>query len=162
VRWGHASTRSGGSRGYAAGERGAAAVEAGLLISFVLVPLLLGVLYYGSYFWRAQHVAAYAPRLPQAGVTGELSCSELVARVKQLVLGGVDDADRALGEHLGLDDVAVDVVRVLPTVGADVRVSLVVPAVSETLAWLPLPHGGDLVSDVLVRLDNVSVSTTSC
>jgi hypothetical protein len=145
-----------------AGERGAAAVEAGLLVSFVLVPLLLGVLYYGNYFWRAQHVSAYAPRVPQAGVVGELSCSELVARVKQLALGAVADADHLLGSKLGLDDVAVDVVRVLPTVGADVRVSVRVPAVSEALAWLPLPHGGDLVSDVLVRLDNVSVTTTSC
>ena len=46
-------------------ERGVAAVEAGL-VTTVLMPLLVGVLVWGNYFWHAQKVEPYAARLPQA------------------------------------------------------------------------------------------------
>jgi Flp pilus assembly protein TadG len=38
-------------------ERGAAAVEAGL-VSTILMPLMVGVLVYGNYFWHAQNALA--------------------------------------------------------------------------------------------------------
>jgi hypothetical protein len=123
---------------------------------------MLGIVCYGSYFWHAQHVNAYAPRIPQDGVVGAFTCAELVARVQSLALGAVETLDDGLGSAVSLDDIAVDVVRVLPTVGVDVRISVAIPVVSEAASFLPLPHDGAVVSDVLTRLENATVTTESC
>jgi hypothetical protein len=139
-------------------QRGVAAVEAGL-ISTVLMPLLLGVLVYGNYFWHAQKVDAYAARIPSGAIQGAgLTCEQLVERVKDTVVASVN----SLAEGAGIDesDVAVQIVEVLPTVGAVVSVSVSVPVVS-SLASI-LPNGGSVVTDTLVRLDNVTLTTTSC
>jgi len=54
----------------AARERGAAAVEAALVCSALLIPLLLGVITWGDYFFRAQRVDTLAPGVPVGGVAG--------------------------------------------------------------------------------------------
>jgi hypothetical protein len=135
-----------------------AAVEAGL-VSTVLMPLLLGVLVYGNYFWHAQKVDAYAARIPAGVIQGSgLTCEQLVDRVKATVVANVNE----LAESTPIDatDVAVQVVEVLPTVGAVVQVSVSVP-VASTLASL-LPNGGAVVTESMLRLDDVTLTTTSC
>jgi Flp pilus assembly protein TadG len=139
-------------------ERGAAAVEAGL-VSTILMPLMVGVLVYGNYFWHAQNVDAYAARIPTGQVSGsQLTCQQLVDRVKQTVLDNID------GLHadapIQLADITAEVVQVLPTVGAVVHVSVRVP-VATTLSSM-LPNGGAVVTDTLLRLDDVTLSTSSC
>lgn len=145
-------------RGRARAEHGAVAVEAGL-VTTALMPLLVGVLVLGTYLWHAQKVDAYAVRIPAGAVQGSgLTCQELVDRVKQTVVDNVN----GLGDvsPIDLSDVTATVVQVLPTVGAVVKVSVRVP-VATTAASL-LPGGGAVVTDTLVRLDDVTLSTGSC
>jgi hypothetical protein len=141
-------------------ERGAAAVEAALVCSFVLIPLLLGVLLYGSWFWQAQKVDPLASRLPVDGVSGTFSCAELVDQVRTTVANALT-AD-SLGVSVPAEAIAVEVVNVLPDVGAYVHVTIDVPASEQLGGLLPLPNGGSLVSEATYRLNDVVVTTSSC
>ena len=141
-------------------ERGAAAVEAGLVTTF-LMPLMAGVLFYGNWFWQAQHVPQAAARLPQGAVVGyNLTCTEVVSLVKQAVV----DQSTALGDayapEIGLDQVAVDVVEVLPDMSAVVTISVTTQMDSGLTSWLP--NDGALVTDATMRLQNVTLSTSTC
>lgn len=141
---------------------GAVAVEAALVLCFVIVPLLLGVVHYGTYFWHAQRVDAYAWRIPQDAIVGRFTCAELVARVQSLAAGLVANVGDALPAPPSPTGIVVDVIRVVPEMGADVRIALTVPVVTQVLPWLPLPNGGAVVTEFLTRLENVQVTTTSC
>ncbi|MAS56233.1 MAG: hypothetical protein CMJ44_16730 [Pimelobacter sp.] len=143
-------------------QRGAVAVEAALVGAFILVPLLLGVITYGNYFWRAQKVDTLSVSgLPPATIAGTYTCQELVDRVKSLLAGNV----HTLASELGIADDAIQtVVTIVPTasIGADVSVSFSIPVVDAAASLLPLPNGGNVVTDFSQRLENVSVSSTSC
>lgn len=140
--------------------RGAAAVEAGLVSTF-LAPLLVGVLVFGNYFWHAQKFEAYAARIPQGSMVGvQLTCEQVVALVKDAVV----QQSRQIGDtylpDLSVDQVAVTVVEVLPDARAIVHISVESPT-SGVLSSL-LPDGGVVSSEATMRLENVTVSTSVC
>lgn len=139
-------------------ERGVAAVEAGLITMF-LSPLLGGVLWFGNYFWQSQEM--YEPRVTQSQVVGAFgSCENLVSQVKGTVLTNLTNVSDATG--VGLDDITVDIVDYVPDqVGVDVRISVQVPMIGAAVSWL-LPNDGDVVSEVLVRLQNASLTVPTC
>jgi hypothetical protein len=139
---------------------GAAAVEAVLLSGFVLVPLLLGVILYGHWFWQAQRIEPLASRLPVAGVSGTFTCEELVDEVRTVVLNTLSSS--SLGIPVAAEAIVVEVVEVLPTVGAHVHVSIGVPASEQLGGFVPLPNSGLLVSEASYRLNDVVVTTSSC
>jgi hypothetical protein len=130
-------------------QRGAAVVEAALVISFVMIPILVGVLTLGERLWHAQKHPPYEPRLASSDIVGTFTCDELVSRVKTTVVSNAAAANTSIGAEA----VAVKVVEAIPTVGAVVDVSVTLPAV-----------GGDsaLVTEATSKLENVSVSTESC
>ncbi|MGZ8737794.1 MAG: TadE family protein [Nocardioides sp.] len=141
-------------------ERGVAAVEAGLVTTF-LMPLLAGVLFFGNWFWHDQKPDPAAIRLPQGSVVGyNLTCEQVVTLVKQAV---VDQSATLASEHaptLGLDQVAVKVVEVLPDLSAVVNISVTTTMDDSLSAWLP--NGGEIVTDASMRLENVTLSTSVC
>ena len=144
------------------GERGAVAVEAALLLSLVLIPILLGVITYGSYFWHAQNVQPLSSRLPLDDVVGEFNCAQLVDRVKTTVANALPGVSSALGDSVPLTSIGVTVVNVLPTVGVDIVLSISLPALNQLGGLLPLPNGGSLISEATYRLDNVTLTTAGC
>ena len=152
-------------RDAAPGERGAIAVEAALFLSFLVVPLLLGVLTYGMYFWKAQQAQPLSSRLPLDSIVGTFNCAELVDRIKTTVQNALPEVDGLFDGTLPLEDIGVTVVDVLPTIGVVVEVSIEIPVVN-TLGplggLLPLPNGGDLVSEATYRLDNIKLTTAGC
>jgi hypothetical protein len=141
-------------------ERGVAAVEAGLVTTF-LMPLLAGVLFFGNWFWHDQKPDPAAIRLPQGSVVGyNLTCEQVVALVKQAVVEQSATLANAYAPTVGLDQVAVEVVEVLPDLSAVVNIS-VTTNVDESLAsWLP--NDGEIVTDASMRLENVTMSTSVC
>lgn len=141
---------------------GAAAVEAALVLSAVVLPLLLGVLSYGQYFWQAQHVGVYQPRLPESSIVGTFTCAQLVDQVKTTVQGSLPAVQGVAGNVLPLSDIGVQVLDVLPTIGATVQVSVSVPADTALGGLVPLPNGGNVVTEATYRLDNVMLTTDSC
>lgn len=143
-------------------ERGAVAVEAALILTLVMVPLVLGIITYGSYFWQAQKVQPLSARLPMDDVVGEFNCAQLIDRVKTTVQNALPNVDGALNGVLPLTAIGVQVVNVLPTVGVDIALSITLPAANQLGGLLPLPNGGNLLSEATYRLDNVKLTTAGC
>ncbi len=139
-------------------ERGAVAVEAALVLSFFMVPFMLALFQYGNYFWQAQRVQSYAPRIPSGTVTGSLTCTQLMAQVKSSVV--------TLGNDLGavtaipLDAITV-VAEALPTVGVVVNVSVQVPILTGLGSLVPLPGTGAVTTEFSQRLNDVTLTTGS-
>jgi hypothetical protein len=131
-------------------QRGAAVVEAALVISFVLIPLLVGVLTLGERLWKAQKTDPYDARIAPTQIVGYFTCEELVDRVKTTVV----DNSASLDTPVDVSWVAVEVVEIVPTVGVLVEVSITVPPATE--------GGSPLVTEATSRLEHVSVSTESC
>lgn len=138
-----------------------AAVEAGL-VTTVLMPLMVGVLVWGNYFWHAQRVEPYAARLPQGEVVGNnLTCEQVVSLVKQAVVDlSVPITDAYAPPALDLDDVIVRVVEVLPDASAVVTIGVKTNVGSSLASWLP--NGGEVVNETTMRLENVTVDTSVC
>jgi hypothetical protein len=143
-------------------ERGAVAVETALILTFIMIPLVMGVITYGSYFWQAQKVQPLSQRLPLDDVVGEFDCAQLVDRVKTTVQNALPNVDGALNGVLPLSAIGVQVVNVLPSVGVDIVLSINLPAVNQLGGLLPLPNGGSLLSEATYRLDNVKLTTAGC
>lgn len=149
--------------GRARHQHGAAAVEFALLAAFVLVPLVLGVLYWGMYFWRAQAAGAVPATLPTNGISGRFAtCGELVTAVKNTLVGISPNITGTVGDPLQASDIVVSVVELLPTVGAVVRIQLTIPVLAEVSTLLPLPNDGAVVTELTTRLDNVVVTSGTC
>ena len=151
------STRRACSRG-GRDERGAAAVEAGL-ITALLSPLLLGLLGMGNLLWGLQDTHAYEPRVDQPQVAGTfLDCESLLRAVKGSVLVNADNLSRST--DLGLDDITAEVVDFVPDqVGVDVHVSVRV-ASHGTLGWLPFQR--DAVLESQLHLDYAVLDVETC
>ena len=124
------------------------------------MPVLMGVLIWGSYFWHAQNVEPYATRLPQGAMVGYgLTCEQVVSLVKQTVV----EQSVPLGESVpvvSLEDVTVKVVEVLPDASAVVNIGVTTNADSTLASWMP--NGGQVVTETTMRLENVTVSTSVC
>lgn len=134
-------------------------VEAALVVTFLLVPLLAGVLTLGERLWHAQKSHAYAVRIPGGAVTGtNLTCAELVSRVKDTVVANVNSVGGSL-LPIGADQVVVTVVEQLPTIGVVVEVAITTPPTATPSLF---PAGQGLVAETTLRLSAVSLSTVSC
>ncbi len=131
-------------------QRGAAVVEAALVISFFLVPLLVGVLLFGERLWAAQKTPPYDAHLAPSEITGNLTCAELVDRVKTTLVNNA----AGLPTPLQSSWITVNVIEALPTVGVLVDVKVSVPPADGT--------GDPLVTEAASRLDNVTLTTSTC
>ena len=139
-------------------QRGAAAVEAGL-ITALLSPLLMGLLGLGSTLWGMQGADAYEPRVDQAGVAGSyLSCDALLSKVKDSVLVNAHNVSGST--DINLDDITADVVDFVPDqLGVDVHVAVRMQSHTD-LGWLPFDR--DVVLDSQLHLDYVVLDVESC
>lgn len=160
-----ACTRGWGRRA-ARPERGAAAVEAALLISAVLAPLLMGVVNYGYFFWQAQRQPELDPNIDQAGIVGTYCVGQipdLLTRVRAAALVAAENLDDSNDLPLTLADITATVASYTPdTLGLVVNVSFTTNVVDALIPYLPLPDDGNLSSDAQVRLQNVKISSGSC
>ena len=143
------------------------AVEAALLFSAVLAPLLIGVLQYGTYFWKAQHTPVLDPNLDQSGIVGTYCLGQipdLLTRVRQAALVAAENVDDDTDDvALSLSDIAASVVSYTPdTLGLLVEVTFTVQVTAELVSFLPLPNDGDLVTSSQIRLENDKISSGSC
>lgn len=143
-------------------ERGAVAVEAAFILSVVLIPLLLGVITYGMYFWRAQTAQPLASRLPLVNIVGTFNCAQLIDRIKTTVQNALPEVSGLLDGVVPLEDIGVRVIEVLPTIGVVVEVSVTVGGADALGGLLPLPNGGVLVSEATYRLENIKLTTAGC
>ena len=145
------------------GQRGAVAVEAALMLSVILMPLMLGVFYYGYFLWKAQSTPLLDPNVDQAAFVGEICEGELLDRVRAAALVTAENLDDGTHLPIELTDITATVVNFVPNgLGVDVRVSISAPVLEELIAFLPLPNDGRIVSDAMIRLENVRLKTAGC
>lgn len=147
-------------------ERGAAAVEAALLLSAVLAPLMLGVLNYGYYFWQLQRVPELDPNVDQSGLVGTYCVGQipdLLNRVRAAALVSANNLDDGNDLPLSLSNITATVVSYTPdTLGLVVNVRFSTNVLDELVPSLPLPNDGNLTSDSKIRLQNVKITSGSC
>lgn len=136
-------------------------MEAALVVSVLLFPLLLGVLAWGDYFWRAQRVDTLAPAIPVGNVAGTFSCQALQDEVAASVVSVVNGLDPEIGA-IDLSEVVVTLLEVSPEVGVTVQIHIEVGVVSGLNSLIPLPGGGGLVTDFTQRLDDVRLTDQVC
>jgi hypothetical protein len=131
-------------------QRGAAAVEAALVISFLLIPILVGVVKFGFLIWDQQKQPPYDARIAPSEIIGRFDCAQLVDRVKTTVVNNA----AVLDTPLSADAVVVDVVEATPAVGVLVEVEVRLPAESAS--------GSPVVAEAASRLSHVTLTTETC
>ncbi|MBA8804113.1 hypothetical protein FB382_002404 [Nocardioides ginsengisegetis] len=135
-------------------------MEAGLVVSLLLAPLLVGIIQWGDYFWRAQSVDTLAPAVPTGAVAGTFTCEGLKSAVAAQVASVVNGLNPS-GSPMTAAAVLVTVTEVLPSVGVTVDIHVEAPT-SGLASLIPLPGGGALVTDFSQRLSDVTVSSAVC
>jgi hypothetical protein len=131
-------------------QRGAIIVEAALVLSLILFPILIGVFTLGERLWHMQKVDPYEPRVASSQVVGSFTCTDLVSRVETTVTNNI----AGLGVPIDPSWVKAQVVEVLPDVGVLVEVQVTVPPPDGT--------GAPVVTDATIQLDNATVTTSLC
>lgn len=149
-------------------EDGLAAVELGL-VTTMLAPLMMGVLFWGNYFWQAQKVPPYAPHLAATDIiAGQHDCQQLLDAVASAVASNANVVAGNNMPDLGADDVTTELVQdtvtdttdAVPDLGATVKVKVKVPVVKQFNSLLP--NDGAVVTEALLRLEDVTVTTDTC
>ena len=130
-------------------QRGAVVVEAALVITFFLVPMVVGVLTLGLKLWNLQKYDPYEPRIYASQVRGVFDCTGLVDRVRNTVVNNIS----GLGVPIDLSWVDAVVVDVDPT-GVLVDVTVTVPP--------PGGSGSPMVMRSASRLENVNLTSIAC
>jgi hypothetical protein len=131
-------------------QRGAVVVEAAIVIAFFVLPMLVGVLTYGSRLWQAQKYDPYEPRIYASQVVGSFTdCLGLIDRVKNTVVNNIS----GLGVPIDPTWVSVAVIDIDPT-GVLVDVTVSVPSADGS--------GSPVVLRSATRLENVSLGVSSC
>lgn len=125
-------------------------MEAALVISFLLFPILVGVVKFGFLIWDQQKQPPYDARIAPSEIIGRFDCAQLVDRVKTTVVNNV----AALDTPLSADSVVVDVVEATPAVGVLVEVEVRLPAGSAA--------GSPVVAEAASRLSHVTLTTETC
>ena len=147
-------------------DRGAAAVEGATVTAFFLVPLMVGVLAYGYYFWQLQKATLLDPGFDQAGIVGTFctnQVSDLLARVRDASLVAAENVDSADSLPLSASDVTASVVGYVPgELGVIVTVRFSTDVVDNVAGIVPLPNDGHVVRESQVRLENVVITSGSC
>ena len=99
---------------------------------------------------------------------GNLTCEQLIKRVKELLDGNVTSLANQLGVPKELVTVVVSNIRAVPNVaiGVDLTVSITVAASAgygiSSPVPLPLPDNGTIGVSFSQQLPNVELSTVSC
>lgn len=134
------------------GERGASAVEFALVFSFVVLPLLLGIVQYGYHYWAletASATAREAARRMAVGTQEACTTAEAVDRLR----------GPAVGSSTPTATVSYSGSR---AVGNTVVVTVSLQSLDIGLPVLPLPNGGQITQVARARIENVPAVDLAC
>ena len=138
-----------------AAEDGAAAVEFALIFSLVLVPLLLGMLQYGWYFYASQVTGSAARETARRLTVGDCQGGTSPTKATQFARtqSGFKDLTLSYGPTSNTTSNA------LPAVGQVVRVTA--QSDGAIINFFPLPADGQITRTVDARVEDV-VEDSSC
>jgi len=141
--------RTRGSKRRRRGESGAAAVEFALIFGFLLVPLVMGLLEYGWYFYTSQVTGAAARDTARRLTVGDCQASG-AAQTYARQTSGITTLTLTFGSTSTQDNT-------LPTVGETLRVQASTNGALFT--FLPLPNDGQITREVDSRVEDDTEDT---
>ncbi|MGH3507862.1 MAG: TadE family protein [Nocardioidaceae bacterium] len=145
-------------------EDGASAVEFALLFTFVLAPLLFGLIQYGMYFYATNAASSAAREALRRAVVGDCQTdTEVTTLVKNQTQGAAeDDSDSPTTGTIEYLDPGTENVITDPEVGDEVRITVELKAMGVG-AFIPQPHGGNITREAVGRLEDLEkLSATAC
>ena len=131
-------------------QRGAAAVEFGLIAGTVLIPLLLGVIQYGWYFYVSQTTGAAASHVARRLTVGDCwSGTQAATFVKNEVAS--DPSATTFAKTPASNSTAV--------IGTT-QLTVTVTADGDLVGFLPMPNGGTITRTVKTMIEDTTSSGT--
>jgi Flp pilus assembly protein TadG len=144
-------TRSGARKS----QSGAAALEFGLIVGTVLIPLVLGIIQYGWYFYVAQTTGGAATHVARRMAVGDCWGS---GQALSFVQNEVASAQATF---------AVDVSPPAPTsttnttaVIGSTQLTVTVTSKGDLVGFLPMPNGGTVSRTVRTMIEDTTSSGT--
>jgi Flp pilus assembly protein TadG len=131
-------------------QSGAAALEFGLIVGTVLIPLLLGVIQYGWYFYVAQTTGGAATHVTRRLAVGDCwGSGQALTYVKNQVAS----------------DPNLTTVAVTPTSNASAvigatQLSVTVTSDGDLMSFFPMPNGGTISRSVSTMIEDTTSSGT--
>ncbi len=135
-------------------EDGAAAVEFALIFSLVLVPLLMGMLQYGWYFYSSQVTSSAARESARRLTVGD--CQGGTSPTKATQFARQQSGFSTLSLSYGSTTAPTS--NTLPAVGQVLRVTAQVDA--SIIGFLPVPNGGQITRTVDARVEDTDEDST--
>ena len=130
-------------------ESGAAALEFGLIAGAILMPLLLGIISYGWYFYVAQTTGGAATHVSRRLAVGDCwGSGQALELVKGEVAGS--DATTTLTYNPTSNSTAV--------IGTT-QLSVTVTADGDLIGLFPMPNGGTITRTVQTMIEDTGSST---
>jgi Flp pilus assembly protein TadG len=141
-----------------ADERGAAALEFGLVIPVILM-LIFGIIQYGFMYWSLQTASATAREAARSLIVGTTEACTL-DRAEELAdnpaVGG--GAPVAVARYFDTTGAATTG----PVQGGLVEVQVSLTTLDLNMPFLPLPDGGNVVQTAQARVENVPPVPLPC
>jgi Flp pilus assembly protein TadG len=129
-------------------QRGAAALEFGLLAGLVFIPLVLGIIQYGWYFYVAQTTGGAASHVARRLAVGDCwGSNEALTFVRNEV--GSNPANTML--------VQVPTSNTDAEIGID-QVEVTVTSNANVLGFWPMPNGGTITRSVKTMIEDTTSS----
>ena len=131
-------------------QRGAAAVEFGLIVGAILVPLLLGVIQYGWYFYVSQTTGGAATHLTRRLAVGDCwGSGEALTFAKNEVASNPNQTTLVMTPTTNASAV----------IGAT-QLTVTVTADGDLIGFLPMPNGGTVSRTVTTMIEDTTSSGT--
>lgn len=131
-------------------ESGAAALEFGLIVGTILIPLLLGVIQYGWYFYVAQTTGGAATH-----VTRRLSVGDCWGSGQALTF-----VKNEVASNPAMTTVAVTPTSNASAVIGTTQLSVTVTSNGNLISLFPLPNGGTITRTVKTMIEDTTSSGT--
>ncbi len=133
-------------------QRGAAALEFGLIVGTVLIPLLLGVIQYGWYFYVAQTTGGAATHVTRRLAVGDCwGSGQALAFVKNEVASNPAETTLVMTPTSNSSP---------PAVIGTTQLTVTVTSDGDLIGFLPMPNGGTITRSVSTMVEDTNSSGT--
>lgn len=131
-------------------QSGAAALEFGLIVGTILIPLLLGVIQYGWYFYVAQTTGGAATHVTRRLSVGDCwGSGQALTYVKNQVASDPNQTTVAMTPTSNASAV----------IGAT-QLSVTVTSDGDLMSFFPMPNGGTISRSVSTMIEDTTSSGT--
>ncbi len=136
----------------AAGERGAAALEFGLIFGIVFIPLVLGVISYGWYFYVAQTTGAASSHIARRLAVGDCWTGTKASDYVKAAIASRPSQTTFSKSPSSNSGAVIGTTQLTVTVTAD----------GDLIGLFPMPNGGTITRSVTTMIEDTTDSGAAC